>query len=271
MGEITQVLLGEAVSASTVSSLCKQLDAQVRALHSRPIVDDLLYLYLDGVSLKIKRADGVVKRILLVVMGISVTGRKRIVDFRLVRRETKEHWQAFLEQFYLRGLHGSQLACVCSDGNAGLIAALEVVYPAAPRQRCWVHKMRNVTNKLKQTQRAAAQAGMVKIYSAEHRRAAIDAFEKWDAEWHPKDAQAADCLKRDLEQVLTIFTLPKAHRMLLRTSNPLERVFVELHRRARLILAFVNDASAERISLSVFNHLQTTWDRKPLPAITQKT
>jgi transposase-like protein len=271
VGEVTKTLMGEAVSAQTVSRLCQTLGAQVRAFHQRPLEDDLLYLYLDGLSMKIKGACGVTSRVLLVALGITTGGRRYLVDFRLVPRETKEHWQAFLENLYLRGLHGDQLACVTTDGNPGLIGALEIIYPWAPRQRCWVHKMRNVTNYLKKDQRKEALAGMAEIYSAPNRRQALLAFREWYGHWHPLDAPAADCLKRDLEQLLTIFALPAGHRILMRTTNPLERIFVEVRRRSRPMLAFANQASCERVCLSVFNHLQASWNRKPIPAITQKT
>ena len=128
VGEIAQALFDDAVSATTVSRLCKALDKQVRAFHTRPLEDDLVYLYLDGLSMKVKRPDGVRKRILLVALGISAGGKKYMVDFRLVRRETKEHWHALLENLYLRGLQRAQLACITTDGKPGLIGALQIVY-----------------------------------------------------------------------------------------------------------------------------------------------
>jgi putative transposase len=271
VGEIAEELFGEAVSATTVSNLCKALDEQVSAFHSRSLEDDVVYMYLDGVSMKVKGAYGVAKRVLLVVLAISVSGHKYIVDYRLVRRETLDHWHAFLHNLYERGLRGARLRCITSDGNPGLIAALALVYGWVPRQRCWVHKLRNVLGKLKVSERLEAKAGLVKIYAAPNRRAALAAARAWYEHWHPIDAEAADCLWRDLEQLLTIFSLPAAHRVLMRTTNPLERVFVEVRRRTRPILAFNNDASCERVCLSVFGYLQASWKHKPLKAITQKT
>ena len=67
-----------------------------------------------------------------------------------------------------------------------------------------------------------------------------------------------------------IFSLPAAHRVLMRTTNPLERLHLEVRRRTKLIPAFVNDASCERICLSVFGYLQGSWNRNPIRAITHK-
>ena len=270
VGEITRTLLGDRVSAQTVSNLVQALDAQVRAFHTKPLEDDILYLFLDGLTMRVKEALGVTTKVLLVAVGITVAGHKRVVDFRLVDRETRDNWESFLENLYKRGLEGEELTSITTDGNPGLIGAVQVVYPAAKRQRCWVHKMRNVTNKLKKDERKEAARGMADIYCAENRRAAIAAFQKWDAKWRPIDPEAADCLKRDVEELLTVFSLPPAHRVLVRTTNLLERVNVEIRRRTRPILAFANDGSCERVCLSVFGHLQASWDRKPIRAITQK-
>jgi len=271
VGRIIGVLVGEQVSPQTVSRLAQSLDQQVKAFHRRALADDLLYLYLDAVSMRIKGACGARRQMLLVAVGITLEGRKRLIDFRLVARETKEQWQAFLENLWLRGLWGAGLECITTDGHPGLKGALGVVYPDVPHQRCWVHKMRNVTNKLKVAYRKQAHQGMVRIYSAPTRQQAMACFREWYQRWHPVDAEAADCLKRDLEALLTIFRLPPAHRILMRTTNALERVFVEVRRRTRPMLALPNPRSCERICLSVFNGLQASWDERPIQAITQKT
>jgi putative transposase len=269
--QLAQMLTGESSSAQTVSRICQTLGPAVRAFHSRPLSDDLVYLYLDGLSMRIKGVWGVSRQMLLVAVGITRDGRRCVVDFQLVPRETKPHWVRFLEHLYLRGLQGAHLHCITTDGNPGLIAAVDTVYPWVPRQRCWVHKVRNVTNRLRQDQRAEAKAGMAKIYGASTRAQALAAFQEWYAHWHPLDAEAADCLRRDLPELLTVFRLPPAHRILMRTTNPLERAFVEVRRRSKLIPAFTDPASCERLCLSALGRVQASWDRKRLTAITQKT
>jgi transposase-like protein len=190
VGEIAQQLFGDSVSAATVSNLCKALDQQVRAFHPRPLEHNLLYMYLDGLVMKVKTASGVAKPVLLVALGITADGHKYAADYRLVRRETLVHWHMLLHNLYGRGLLGANLRCITTDANPGLIAAVEMVYPAVPRQRCWVHKMRNVLGKLKVSQRQEALTGMARIYSAPQRRAALAQFGKWYAHWHPIDPEA---------------------------------------------------------------------------------
>ena len=79
-----------------------------------------------------------------------------------------------IPRLYQRGLHGRRLRVVTTDGAPGLIAALDLVYPLAQRQRCWVHKLRNVSNKLRMRNRDECLAGARAIYQAATRREAID-------------------------------------------------------------------------------------------------
>ena len=69
-------------------------------------------------------------------MGVTLAGRREIIDFRLADSESEATWTKFLDDLYHRGLLGHPLRLIITDGNPGLLAALEVVYPFTPHQRC---------------------------------------------------------------------------------------------------------------------------------------
>lgn len=144
MGEVLAPVLGEAPSPQTVSRVARSLDAEVSHFHSRPLSDCYCYLILDGITLKVKGASGVRKRLVLCAYGITPQGKREIVCFRQAPAESEAQWEALLRDLYERGLQGKALALVVTDGNPGLHRALDTVYPYVPRQRCWVHKLRNV-------------------------------------------------------------------------------------------------------------------------------
>jgi putative DNA primase/helicase len=152
VGETLESLLGTPVSAQTVSRVARSLDREVQRFHEAPLGDDLQYLFLDGVSMRLKVAAGVKRRMVLCAYGVSLSGERRLLDFRLHDSESQANWEAFLSQLRERGLLGKQLRLVATDGGSGLHAALQTVYPYVPRQRCWAHKLRNVANLLKRTQ-----------------------------------------------------------------------------------------------------------------------
>ena len=152
VGETLEALVGERVSAQTVSRVVRSLDREVARFHEAPIADDVLYLLLDGVYLRVKSVAGVQRKLVLCAYAITVSGERRLLNFRLGTAESQAQWEAFLSQLRERGLLGKRLRLIVTDGCKGLHRALETVYPYVLRQYCWVHKLRNVANQLKRTQ-----------------------------------------------------------------------------------------------------------------------
>jgi transposase-like protein len=166
VGEALQALLGERVSASTVSRVAEQLDVAVAAFHRRPLANRYRALVFDGVVRGARSGRGVVRRPVLVAPGITHDGKKEILDFVVARGESQPAWEAFLNDLYRRGLTGDGAAIAVCDGGAGLLAALPLVYPRVRVQRCWAHKARNVLDKVKRTEREAVRRALARISHA---------------------------------------------------------------------------------------------------------
>jgi putative transposase len=271
VGEVIQPLLGVRWSASTVSTVTKALDAAVHQFHHRPLLDEYQVLFLDGVTMQVKAALGRKKRLVLVAYGLTVFGQRQLLSFRQATSESATAWEAFLNDLYHRGLDGANLKLIVTDGCKGLHAALAVVYPYVPRQRCWVHKLRNVANKLPRTIQAACLKEAKTIYQAPTRREAVARFRHWERRWQRIAPKAVACLREDLDDLLTVFDFPKAQRVKLRTTNVIERCFREVRRRTRPIGCFTNAASCDRIIYAVFHRLNTLWQDRPLKQFTQFT
>ena len=155
-GEALKPLLGEGVSAQTISNIAMSLDEEVEKYHKRKIEDRYLYLFLDGIVLKTKTGFGSKKKTVLVAYGITVKGKRELIDFMVTSHESARRWEGFLNNLYNRGLTGEMLGLIITDGNAGLENAVDYVYPKVKRQRCWAHKLRNVSNYLRKRIRTNA-------------------------------------------------------------------------------------------------------------------
>jgi len=269
-GPALATLLDEAVSAATVSAVSKALDQTVAAWHRRVLSDTYRYLILDGVSVRIRLVGKVQRRVALCAYGVRDDGERELIDFLLVRSESEAHWRSLLEELWRRGLRGTKLKLISTDGHPGLIAALELVWPRVAPQRCWVHKLRNVAAKLKRSQQPCLQEAKL-IYQAETRREAIVRFRTWSARWRGQAERAVRCLEVDLEQLLAFYDCPQAHWKRLRTTNVIERLFVEVRRRIRTMCAFTTRDSCERILFSVFDRMNTHWRKHPLKPFTHNT
>jgi putative transposase len=270
VGAVLERLLGEPVSAQTVSRVARSLDQEVARFHQAPLLDDLWYLFLDGVSMRVRGAAEVKRRVVLCAYGITCRGERRLVDFRLAKAESAAAWEAFVSNLRERGLWGQHLKLVVTDGCPGLHAALETVYPYVPRQRCWAHKLRNVANLLKRSQQAECLKGARAIYEAATRRAAVRAYWEWARRWRGEAPKAVACLERDLDELLHVIDCPEAHRKKVRTTNVIERAFREVRRRTRPMSCFTNDASCERIIYAVLSYLNRSWEGRLLPEFPQK-
>jgi putative transposase len=269
VGPVLEPVLGEAYSAQTISRIARGLDRAVDWFHRRALADSWVYLFLDGVVLKVRDLRGKVRRrVVLAAYGINPSGRRELLAYRLAQGESEAAWTAFLQDLYLRGLLGSLLRLIITDGSPGLAAAVGLVYPQARVQRCWAHKLRNIADKVaKKEGSCVGQAAA--IYRAKNRSQAQRAFRRWAARWQKRRPAAVACVERDLEELLNFFDLPRAHWKKVRTTNVIERAFREVRRRTRPMSSFTNPASCERIVFGVISHLNRSWERKPLKEFTQ--
>jgi len=255
VGRILRPLLGETVSAATVSQVAKRLDELVAAYHQRPLTRRYRFLLFDGVVLKRKSGAGAQKRVVLVALGITPEGRKEVIDFLVAQGESQSAWEEFLHDLYCRGLSGEGVELIVTDGGTGLLAALPLVYPRVPVQRCWAHKTRNVTAKVREKDRAAVKQAVHRISHAPNERGAQKALADFAREWATAYPAAVACLTKDAESLLAFYRIKEPGRWKeIRTTNAIERRFVEVRRRTRPMGVFADRTSMERILYAVFTY-----------------
>lgn len=270
VSEIIEPLLGFSVSAATVSNVVKQLDKEVAKYHNKQLEDKYKYLFLDGIVLKARNAIEVKKRIVLVAYGITYSGHKELVNYRQASFESEAEWTKFLSDLYRRGLKGNNLKLIIVDGCPGLLKAIDMTYPYISIQRCWVHKLRNIATYLPKKHLDCLKEAK-QIYLAENKRHAINIYWSWAKKWREVAPKAVYCLEKDIDHMLAFFDFPKQHQIKIRTTNQIERCFVEVRRRTRPMTSFSNYSSVDRIIFGIFNYENTKWKKKPLKEFTQKS
>ena len=176
VGRVVGVLTEEVVSAQTVSKLTRKLDGLVKAFHQARLKDEWAYLFLDGVSLRVRRPSGRKRVQMLVAYGVRRDGSRQLLAFLRSTGESQAAWEGLLQDLYRRGVEGKNLLLIVTDGCPGLAAAIATVYPRALHQRCWVHKMRNILERVRQRDYEAVKAGAQAIYRADSASLAREAF-----------------------------------------------------------------------------------------------
>jgi transposase-like protein len=277
VGDLLEPLLGFSVSAGQVSRITRRLETEVRAWHERRLEDRYQYLILDGVWLRSRSVPSLFRerrgrsRAVLAAYGIRTDGRRELIDFRVGPKESAAAWRAFLGDLFRRGVRGANLSLIVSDGGSGLPSAVEEVYFHVPRQRCWFHKMQNVSGRVRAGDRKACVGGLRKVYRARTRREAEGAYRAWGRRWRELYPEAVRCVDRDLEALLQCFTCPEGHRSAIRTTNAIERCFREVRRRTDAIGSFMDDGSIHRILYALFQHQNARYAARPSWCLNTKT
>jgi len=211
VGDVLQSLFDYTLSASYVSTVVKKLDGEVKKFFDRPLDDEFVYLFLDGIVVKVKDISGSVKRIILVAYGIRENGSRQLIDFRVGKHEGKGSWTSFLHNLKVRGLRGAKLELIVSDGCPGLWAGTEEVFPFVEHQLCWVHKLRNVANNCRREYLKDCIAHARQIYLSPTVKIAMRVFREWERTWRGKASHAVKCLVKDIDKLLRFLECPVQH------------------------------------------------------------
>lgn len=145
------------------------------------------------------------------------------------------------------------------DGNAGVKKAVRHKFPQALVQRCQVHKMRNIMNKLPQSVRPALKKLIYKAFCARTHKKGLEEARAIIAQYRDAFPAAMKCLEQDLEECLTVLKFPYAHRMRIRTTNLLERLFGEGRRRTKIIPRFTSESSGMALFFAVLVDASEGW------------
>lgn len=257
--DILVKLLGPEVSISStqVSRAAEKLDAGLAAWRERPL-DETPYLFLDARYERVREAGQLVDCAVLVAVGITQDGRRRVLGVSVALSEAEVHWRAFLDSLIRRGLSGVKL--IVSDDHTGLKAARRAVLPSVPWQRCQFHLQQNAQAYVTRLdQRKPVALRIRAIFNApdkaEAERLLRQALDAWKTE-APKLARWAE---ENLPEGFTVFDLPYGQRARLRTTNGLERINREIKRRTRVASIFPNTASCLRLVSALLAECDEEW------------
>jgi len=261
VGDILDVLCGQRLSASKVSTIIKELDQAVSDYANHPIVDNFVFLFLDALSVKV-RFEIKAKRVkLLVAYGIRADGTRELISFQRANSESTACWKSFLDNLYVRGLKGRTLKLISMDGGRGLWSAIEDIYPSIAHQLCWVHKLRNVAKYCPKRFQKECVNQAARIMYAKSSTIAAREFRLWKKRWQSKIPNAVNCIEKDFDKLIPIFDFPENIRKMIRTTNVIERCFREVRRRLKVMGYFQNSKSCDRIIYAIFNYFNGKWKR----------
>ena len=227
--EILSLLLGHRYSHETLSALTDEVLEAAGAFRTRPLPEEMAFVYLDGLSLKVFReGEGIVRESVYVALGIAPNGERRVLGFWLLPTESALGWEGVLGELWQRGLR--RVLLFITDGLPGLPEAIRRVYPQAEWQRCVVHGVRWSLSQVRARDRGLLAEDLRRVYGAESREEALGALEEVKAAWGSRYPGVVGLWVQDSGAFLRFYGYPKVLWPYLRSTNLMERFIRELRR-----------------------------------------
>jgi len=254
-----------AISKSTVSAICGQIKEEYERWARRRLDEVVLdYLFLDASFFRMH--PGSPAEPVLAVWGITTGGKPAFIGLAPGTGESADAWGSFLTDLKNRGLASPLL--VISDGAPGLIAAIEQAYPKALRQRCLIHRCRNIVAKIPAGMQAEVKDAYWKIFDTEDLKTPsgprlveiIDArISDMAAKYGSTYPSAMKALTTDREGLTAYLRFPAEHHKRIRHSNFIERTFGETRRRTKVIGRLPGETSCLTLVWAVLDRASAGW------------
>jgi putative transposase len=242
---------------SAVSRTCKALDGVVQEFRDRPLEEEYPYVWLDALYLKVRQNHRIVSLALVIAIGVSAQGERKVLGFDLGSSETEAFWLEFLRSLVKRGLKGVQL--VISDAHEGLKAAIAQVLSGASWQRCRVHFMRNLLCHVPRGDQAIVAAALRTVFAQPNQDAARRQLRAVYDAMVPRWPKAAEVLLAAENDILAYMVFPQEHWKRIYSNNVLERLNKEVRRRTNVVGIFPDDPSVIRLVGAILQEQDDEW------------
>ncbi len=254
VGKVAEKLLGVAPSASAVSRLNQALTEQYEAWRERRLLPHYRIIYLDGIHFTVRHGTQTDATMILTALGVDLEGSREVLAFRACAEEDKDGWSCLLQDLRTRGV--SEIDLIVTDGHDGLLAAVCALFPATLRQRCLVHKQRNVMNAIPKREQQEVAAELAGIFKQENKEEALLNLAAFQAKYQKRYPEAIRSLMEDEEHLLTFYAFPPVMHRYIRSTNAIESLFSNVRQRTDQIDAFTTETSCLTIVWAVMQDIR---------------
>jgi len=256
--EIVQELYGVEVSATLISEITADLDAEVTAWRTRLLEPVWPIVYFDGIVVHVRGANGrVSQHTVYVALGVNLEGKKELLGLWLAESEGAKFWLSCLTDLQSRGLGDIFVACI--DGLSGFAEAIHAAYPQASVQLCLVHLVRAALRYVSTQDSRAVVTDLKKIYQAATVIEAEQALVAFAQAWDAKYPTIAKMWRAKWTDIITLFDFPPAIRKAIYTTNAIESVNSVIRKFTRNRKIYPNEESALKIVYMAIREASAKW------------
>ncbi len=256
--EVLESMCAGEISAMTVSRVAAELDEKLAAFRSRRLDHTSWpYLKIDARYEKVRIDGKVISQAVLTTAGITSSGRREILDWRVADSESEASWGELFRGLKDRGLSGVRL--VVSDAHGGIRSALARHVQGVAWQRCQVHFKRELCAKVSYKRAKELMRDLLAVLAPAERAECLRRAEEMAAKWAGSHPAVAAMLRSGLEDCLAVLSFPADHRRRLTSTNLLENLMRRLKKRTRVVGVFPNRASCDRLIGALLLEVHEQW------------
>jgi transposase-like protein len=218
-------------SPATITRLKEVWQKEYNEWVQRDLGDkEYIYVWADGIYSNARLDDQ--KLCLLILIGVTVDGKKELLAIHQGVRESEQSWREVLLDLKARGLKQAPKLAIC-DGALGFQNAVDKIWGTMKIQRCWFHKMGNVLDKMPKCVQPHAKKMLQNIFLADTKERAQKAYKQFVETYKLKYSKATECLTKDYDDLFRFYDFPAEHWTHIRTTNPIESMFATVRLRHR--------------------------------------
>jgi putative transposase len=256
--EIVRELYDVDVSATLISEITADLDAEVTTWRTRPLESVWPIVYFDGIVVHARDDDGrVSQRTVYVALGVTLQGHKELLGLWLGQNEGAKFWLACLTDLKNRGLQDIFVCCI--DGLSGFAEAIHAAYPQSKVQLCIVHLVRAALRYVSTQDSKAVVADLKKIYGAATLLEAEQALGSFAQAWDEKYPTISKTWRAKWPDIITLFDFPHPIRKAIYTTNAIESVNSVIRKFTRNRKIYPNEESALKIVYMAIREASRQW------------
>ncbi|TXF80700.1 IS256 family transposase, partial [Neolewinella aurantiaca] len=247
------------ISAGKISTITDQILPVLQEWRTRRLQAFYSIIYMDAIHFKVRHEGKYSVRAFYTVYSIDVDGKRDLLGMYVAESEGANRWGMVLQDLRRRGVE--DVLVFCTDNLAGFSEAMADVYPATIIQKCIVHKVRNSTRFVNDSDLKKVNADLRSVYTSENLSAALTAFAAFKVTWGNKYPLLIESWERDWDELMAFLDFPPGMRKMIYTTNPVEA----LHRIVRKLIkgkaAWVSDtALMKQVYLSLM-HNEKSWKK----------
>jgi len=248
-----QEVFSHNVSPAKISNLSQIFGKFRKAWENSKLESSYKIVFLDVLFVTVRRGNEYAREGVYIASGVREDNRRELLTLSINPTESSFEWGLLLRDLKeKRGVE--EVTLFVADGLIGLENEAMKVFPSAKFQKCAVHKMRNILNKVKPKDKKEVSEDMKEVFNnfkeEDTQEYALQKVDTFLCKWKKRYPNLKSFFKKgEIEYYFTYIQFDVRVRRMIYTTNSLENLNRQVRKATKNKLSF---ESPERLLNYVF-------------------